>query len=119
MSAPDPALGNWSYCPAKAGLIHLTKTLAKRLVSENIHVNGIAPGAFPSNMNKMARDTPDLMNDKIPSGRVGNPDDMAGTALYLASKASDYMVGFTVVIDGGLATVGSVGSLWGGEFVIK
>ncbi len=96
----------YSYGASKAAVIHLTRSLAKRLVRENILVNGIAPGAFASNMNKAARDAPDAVATVVPSGRVGRPGDMAGAALYLASAAGDYVVGQTLVVDGGIASLG-------------
>ncbi len=93
----------YSYVSSKAGLIHLTRRLAKRLVSENINVNAIAPGAFASDMNTFARDEPDKVAKFVPSNRLGRPDDMAGTAVYMASRAGDYLVGITLTVDGGVA----------------
>jgi NAD(P)-dependent dehydrogenase (short-subunit alcohol dehydrogenase family) len=65
-------------------------------------VSGIAPGAFPSARNKGARDHADAVGRRIPSGRVGDAADIAGGAVYLASRAGDYVVGTTLPIDGGL-----------------
>ena len=93
----------YSYAASKAGLIHLTKRMALRLIDDNIVVNAIAPGAFPSDMNKIARDHGEEVSKIIPSHRVGNKEDMAGTAIYLASRAGDYVVGGTLVVDGGMA----------------
>ena len=93
----------YSYGASKAGLIHLTKRMALRLIEDHIVVNAIAPGAFPSNMNKDARDHGDEISKAIPSGRIGTPEDMAGSAIYLASRAGDYVVGGTLVVDGGVA----------------
>jgi NAD(P)-dependent dehydrogenase (short-subunit alcohol dehydrogenase family) len=93
----------YSYAASKAGLIHLTKRLALELAPQNIVVSGIAPGAFASNMNKIARDAGDILAKAIPSRRVGRPDDMAGAAIFLASRAGDYIVGDTLVVDGGVA----------------
>jgi 2-deoxy-D-gluconate 3-dehydrogenase len=93
----------YSYSASKAGLIHLTRRVAKRLVEENIHVNAIAPGAFASNMNVWARDNPDDVATRIPAKRVGRPDDIAGTAVYMCSRAGDYLVGITLPVDGGVA----------------
>ncbi len=92
----------YSYQASKAGLIHLTRRLAARLIADNICVAGIAPGAFASNMNKAARDYADMVGAAVPSGRIGKPEDMAGAAIYLASRAGDYVVGETIVVDGGL-----------------
>jgi NAD(P)-dependent dehydrogenase (short-subunit alcohol dehydrogenase family) len=92
----------YSYTASKAGLIHLTRRMALRLVRDNIVVSGIAPGAFPSDMNKEARDHGDEVAHRVPAGRVGVEDDMAGAAIYLASRAGDYVVGETIVVDGGV-----------------
>jgi NAD(P)-dependent dehydrogenase (short-subunit alcohol dehydrogenase family) len=92
----------YSYAASKAGLIHLTRRMALRLASERINVTGIAPGAFASNMNKDARDHGDELSGIIPAGRIGTPQDMAGAAIFLASRAGDYMVGETIAVDGGV-----------------
>jgi len=93
----------YSYAASKAGLIHLTKRMALRLVRDGIVVNGIAPGAFPSEMNKEARDHGEEVAHRIPAGRIGREEDMAGAAVYLASRAGDYVVGETIVVDGGVS----------------
>jgi NAD(P)-dependent dehydrogenase (short-subunit alcohol dehydrogenase family) len=92
----------YSYAASKAGLIHLTRRMALRLAQDNIVVSGIAPGAFASDMNRLARDHGDEVARRIPAGRIGTEDDMAGVAIYLASRAGDYVVGHTVVVDGGV-----------------
>jgi NAD(P)-dependent dehydrogenase (short-subunit alcohol dehydrogenase family) len=92
----------YSYTASKAGLIHLTKRMALRLAQDNIVVNGIAPGPFPSEMNKEARDHGEAVAHRVPAGRVGATEDMAGAAIYLASRAGDYVVGETIVVDGGV-----------------
>jgi NAD(P)-dependent dehydrogenase (short-subunit alcohol dehydrogenase family) len=92
----------YSYAASKAGLIHLTKRMALTLIADNIIVNAIAPGAFPSEMNREARDDDGKLAALIPARRIGNKDDMMGAAVFLASRASDYMVGSTLVVDGGL-----------------
>lgn len=92
----------YSYAASKAGLIHLTKRMSLRLVQDNIMVSGIAPGAFASEMNKDARDHADEVAGRIPAGRIGTDDDMAGIAIYLASRAGDYVVGQTFAVDGGV-----------------
>ena len=95
-------LETYSYAASKAGLIHLTKRLALRLIEDNIVVSGIAPGAFASDMNRVARDHGDEVAKRIPAGRIGAAEDMAGVAIYLASRAGDYVVGQTIVVDGGV-----------------
>jgi NAD(P)-dependent dehydrogenase (short-subunit alcohol dehydrogenase family) len=92
----------YSYAASKAGLIHLTRRMALRLIKENIVVTGIAPGAFASEMNKIARDQSDMVAARIPAKRIGRDEDMAGAAIYLASRAGDYVVGITIVVDGGV-----------------
>jgi NAD(P)-dependent dehydrogenase (short-subunit alcohol dehydrogenase family) len=92
----------YSYAASKGGLIHLTKRMALRLVQERIAVSAIAPGAFASSMNKEARDHADEVKGHIPAGRIGTPEDMAGAAIYLASRAGDYVVGSTLIVDGGV-----------------
>lgn len=92
----------YSYAASKAGLIHLTRRMALRLAPEGIVVSAIAPGAFASDMNKVARDHGDEIAQLIPSRRIGTDDDMAGAAIYLASRAGDYVVGSTLVVDGGV-----------------
>ncbi|MEM6476278.1 MAG: SDR family oxidoreductase, partial [Pseudomonadota bacterium] len=92
----------YPYQASKAGLIHLTRRMAAELVGDNIIVNGIGPGAFPSAMNKAARDNEELVKKGIPSRRVGDTMDMAGGAIYLLSRAGDYVVGTTIAIDGGV-----------------
>jgi NAD(P)-dependent dehydrogenase (short-subunit alcohol dehydrogenase family) len=93
----------YSYAASKAGLIHLTKRMALRLAEGNIAVTAIAPGAFASEMNKVARDHGDAVAKRVPAGRVGVDEDMAGAAIYLASRAGDYVVGATLVVDGGVS----------------
>ena len=95
----------YSYAASKAGLIHLTKRMALRLAEDNIVVNAICPGAFASEMNKVARDDGDKVAARVPARRVGVDDDMAGAAIYLASRAGDYVLGTTLTVDGGVNLV--------------
>lgn len=99
----------YPYQASKAGLIHLTRRMAAELVGHNIIVNGIGPGAFPSAMNRAARDNADMVEKGIPSRRIGVTEDMAAGAIYLLSRAGDYVVGTTIPIDGGVvnANVGA------------
>jgi NAD(P)-dependent dehydrogenase (short-subunit alcohol dehydrogenase family) len=92
----------YSYAASKAGLIHLTRRMALKLAPEGIVVSAIAPGAFASDMNRVARDHGDEVARHIPARRIGVDDDMAGAAVYLASRAGDYVVGATLVVDGGV-----------------
>ncbi len=103
LHAPD--LETYSYSTSKAAVHHLTKVLAKRLARERITVNAIAPGPFES---KMMAATLDAFRDSIiascPLRRIGEPEDMAGTAIFLASRAGAYLTGAVIPVDGGLST---------------
>jgi NAD(P)-dependent dehydrogenase (short-subunit alcohol dehydrogenase family) len=103
----------YSYQASKAGLIHLTGRMAARLIRDNIVVSGISPGAFASDMNKAARDNPELLARGIPAGRIGEAEDIAGLAIYLASRAGDYIVGTTIPVDGGVVNA----NIGAGNFV--
>src|SRR6201747_3284642 len=92
----------YSYAASKAAVIHLTRRMATKLIKENIVVTAIAPGAFASDMNKAARDHAGELAKRIPSRRIGNEQDMAGLAIFLASRAGDYVVGNPIAIDGGV-----------------
>jgi len=94
----------YSYQTSKAALIYLTKRMAARLIRDNIAVTSLAPGAFPSAMNRAARDHGAEVAKSIPAKRIGRPEDMAAAALYLASRAGDYVVGETLTVDGGLVS---------------
>ncbi len=92
----------YSYQASKAALVHLTRRMAARLITDHIVVSSIAPGAFGSAMNRAAAQAPDKVSKEIPSGRVGQAEDMAGAAIFLASRAGDYVVGSTLPVDGGI-----------------
>ena len=92
----------YSYQASKASLIHLTRRMAARLVKDHVYVAAIAPGAFPSSMNKVARDHTEQSAKGIPNKRVGDKFDMGGSAVYLASRAGDYTIGETLTVDGGI-----------------
>ena len=96
-------LETYSYHASKSALIYLTRRLAAQLVRENILVNAIAPGAFASEMNRAARDQAEAVAGHIPSGRIGRDEDMAAAAIYLVARSGDYVVGTTLVVDGGVA----------------
>jgi NAD(P)-dependent dehydrogenase (short-subunit alcohol dehydrogenase family) len=100
-----PALETYSYSASKAAVHQLTRHLAKRLAPA-ITVNAIAPGPFES---KMMAATLEAFGEQIaaaaPLRRIGRPDDMAGTAIFLASRAGAYLTGAVIPVDGGIATV--------------
>jgi NAD(P)-dependent dehydrogenase (short-subunit alcohol dehydrogenase family) len=100
----------YSYQASKAALIHLTRRMAARLADDAIYVTSLAPGAFASEMNKAARDHGDTVANRIPARRIGTPEDMAAAAIYLASRAGDYVIGETLTVDGGVvnATLGNL-----------
>jgi NAD(P)-dependent dehydrogenase (short-subunit alcohol dehydrogenase family) len=93
----------YSYHASKSGLIYLTRRMAATLIADAINVTAIAPGAFASEMNRVARDQGDEIAKRIPSRRIGRDEDMAAAAIYLASRAGDYVVGETIAVDGGVA----------------
>lgn len=94
----DPS---YSYTAAKAGLNHLTRHLAKDFAPDHVYINTIVPGAFATDMNVKARDNPESVAAYIPAGRIGRPEDIAGTVVYMASRAGDYLMGETLALDGG------------------
>jgi NAD(P)-dependent dehydrogenase (short-subunit alcohol dehydrogenase family) len=96
-------LETYSYHASKAALIYLTRRMAAKLVADKIVVTAIAPGPFASDMNRAARDQADAVAARTPLRRIGRDDDMAGTAIFLASRAGDYVVGDTIAVDGGIA----------------
>ncbi|MGA7810988.1 SDR family oxidoreductase [Bradyrhizobium sp.] len=104
----------YSYAASKAGLIHLTRRMAVKLVKDHIVVTAIAPGPFASDMNRAARDHADAVATRVPVGRIGTDEDIAGAAIYLASRAGDYVVGATIAVDGGIvyANPGIKGDGW-------
>jgi NAD(P)-dependent dehydrogenase (short-subunit alcohol dehydrogenase family) len=96
-------LETYSYHASKAALIYLTRRMAAKLVADRIVVTAIAPGPFASDMNRAARDHADVVAARTPLRRIGRDEDMAGAAIYLASRAGDYVVGDTIAVDGGIA----------------
>lgn len=100
-------LETYSYAASKSGLIHLTRRMAARLIRDHIVVAAIAPGPFASDMNRAARDAADAVAKVVPARRIGTDEDMAGAAVFLASRAGDYVVGSTVTVDGGVAFAGA------------
>lgn len=105
----------YSYQASKAAVIHLTRRMAAELIKDNIQVTCIAPGAFQSDMNKVARDHAEAVGKGIPFPRIGSPEDMAGLAIFLASRAGDYIVGDTIACDGGIVNASLPGNGIAGE----
>jgi NAD(P)-dependent dehydrogenase (short-subunit alcohol dehydrogenase family) len=100
-----PALETYAYSSSKAAVHHLTRALAKQLASDNITVNAVAPGPFESKMMKETLERfGDMIVAQVPRGRIGQPDDMAGIAIYLASRAGAYVTGAVIPVDGGMST---------------
>ena len=99
------SLPTYSYAASKAGIHHLTRMLARDLGPRHITVNAVAPGPFES---KMMAATLESFGDAIAAGaplrRIGRPDDMAGVAVFLASRAGSYVTGAVIPVDGGIAT---------------
>ncbi len=103
-----PAMESYAYSTSKAGVHMLTRHLASALAAESITVNAIAPGPFDSKMMAFALDDPQTraaVAARVPLGRIGEPDDMAGTAIFLASRAGRYLTGAVIPVDGGLSTI--------------
>jgi NAD(P)-dependent dehydrogenase (short-subunit alcohol dehydrogenase family) len=100
-----PPLPTYAYSASKAGLHHLTRVLARELGPRHVTVNAVAPGPFES---KMMAATLAAFGDQVASAaplrRIGRPDDMAGVAVYLASRAGAYVTGAVIPVDGGIGT---------------
>ena len=97
-----PRAETYSYPASKAAVHQLTKVLANRLANRNINVNAIAPGPFQSNM--MAHTLEEYgeqIKSSVPRGRIGVPEDMAGASIFLSSRASSYITGSIIPVDGG------------------
>ncbi|WPX09852.1 3-oxoacyl-[acyl-carrier-protein] reductase [Anaerocellum danielii] len=96
-------IGQANYAASKAGIIGLTKSLAKELASRNIRVNAIAPGFIKTDMTEVLSDkVKETMLSSIPLGRFGEADEVANVALFLASSLSSYVTGQVIVVDGGM-----------------
>lgn len=104
MGTQPIADGAWSYTASKAAVHHLTRTLAHELAPRRITVNAFAPGPFQSRMTAFATGSDEKaarVGAKVPLGRIGAPDDIAGATLYLCSRAGAYVTGAILPIDGG------------------
>ncbi len=109
----QPGIGRGVYGSLKAALIQFTRSLAQELGPDNIQVNAIAPGLIHTRFAQILTETPQIRSaaEKMtPMKRIGEPDEVAGAALYLASPASDFTTGQVLVVDGGL-TLGSFGAV--------
>jgi NAD(P)-dependent dehydrogenase (short-subunit alcohol dehydrogenase family) len=107
-----PAAGMGVYGVSKAALIMLTQTLARELGRANIQVNAIAPGVIKTHFSEVLWQTPQIAEpilSRMPLGKFGEPEDVAGLALFLASPASDYVTGGVFVVDGGLNVASAMG----------
>ena len=95
--------GQAAYCSAKAGLIGLTKSMAKEFASRNIRVNAVAPGYIDTDMtHDLSPELKETMLKVVPMGRTGTPEEIANAVLYLASPLSSYVTGQTLIVDGGM-----------------
>jgi len=103
-----PLLETYAYSASKAAVTHLTRVLAARLAGQHITVNCVAPGPFESKMmaETLARFREAIVAS-VPLGRIGRPEDMAGVAIYLASRAGAYVTGAVIPVDGGILVRGS------------
>jgi NAD(P)-dependent dehydrogenase (short-subunit alcohol dehydrogenase family) len=100
-----PEMTNYPYSASKAAVHMLTRHMAQHLVGDHINVNAIAPGLFPSHMTKFLFDAgEENVAQFIPMRRAGRPDDIAGTAIYLSSRAGSFLTGAVIPVDGGVAT---------------
>ncbi len=95
--------GQANYAASKAGIIALTKTVAKELASRNINANAVAPGFIQTEMTaKLPEDVRKKMQEMIPLGTLGTPEDVANVCLFLASAESSYVTGQVITVDGGM-----------------
>src|SRR5947207_15388541 len=95
----------YSYAASKAAILHLTRMMAKYLAKDCIAVNAVAPGYFPSKMtDAIAEEESEVIEGNTPMRRWGRPEDMAGVALFVASRANGFGGGADVVVHGGVGT---------------
>ncbi|WFD41900.1 hypothetical protein MPSI1_000537 [Malassezia psittaci] len=97
-----PGNGTYSYQPSKAASVHLTRMMAHELADKFVLVNALCPGVFPSRMTSWSLDqSRDVLEDVQPTGRLGTPEDIGGTVLFLTSRAGAHITGAAIPIDGG------------------
>ena len=100
-----PFLDTYAYSATKAAVLHMTRVLSRKFAPMRVTVNAVAPGPFES---KMMHETLERFGDQIrgqcPLGRLGSPEDMAGVAIYLSSRAGAYLTGAVIPVDGGIST---------------
>ena len=103
-----PTGDQYSYGASKAGVHMMARHMAKALVRDNITVNSIAPGPFQSKMMAFALDDPasrEMVEQSVPRQRIGSPEDVAGTVIFLASRAGAFLTGAVIPVDGGIAAL--------------
>jgi NAD(P)-dependent dehydrogenase (short-subunit alcohol dehydrogenase family) len=100
-----PELPTFAYSASKAAVHQLSRHLGKAMVADHVTVNAIAPGLFPSQMTAFMFEQQEAVLTRIPMGRPGTPEDIAGTAIYLASRAGAYTTGAIIPVDGGHQTL--------------
>ena len=95
--------GQANYSASKAGLIGLTRSIAKEVGSRNIQVNAVAPGFIDTSMTQtLSADVRESIIQRIPAGRLGKPEDVVGAVIFLCGDAADYITGHTLTVDGGM-----------------
>jgi NAD(P)-dependent dehydrogenase (short-subunit alcohol dehydrogenase family) len=101
-----PLMESYAYSASKAAVHQLTRHLAKRLAAEQITVNAIAPGPFESKMTAFMLENPDaraVVEQQVPLGRIGTPEDIVGLTVFLSSRAGAYLTGAVIPLDGGFS----------------
>jgi NAD(P)-dependent dehydrogenase (short-subunit alcohol dehydrogenase family) len=100
-----PFLDTYAYSATKAAVLHMTRVLSRKLAPDKITVNAVAPGPFESKMMHATLERfGDTIKNSLPMGRIGEPEDMAGVTIYLASRAGSYLTGAVIPVDGGSTT---------------
>ncbi|MCD8232314.1 MAG: 3-oxoacyl-[acyl-carrier-protein] reductase [Clostridiales bacterium] len=96
--------GQMNYCASKAGIIGMTKSMARELASRNIRVNAVAPGVIDTDMTKAMPDSAkEALVSQVPLGKMGQPQDIANAVAFLASDMASYITGHVICVDGGMA----------------